>query len=250
MTSAFQQQRGAPQRRWLIAFVVLPAVIAWALLYWIGSSPSGRFFRHDDLANSQAVLPLVLVGWVVMIAAMMLPTTAPLLAVFRKVVSSRPEQHRLVGLVIAGYGAIWTMVGSFAILLDDLLHAIFSTPAPGEVSWLMVTVLAGAGVYQFTPLKKRCLTSCRSPFVFVSRHWHGGNANWEAFLLGVAHGWYCVGCCWTLMMVMFALGMGNFGWMVAIAAVMAVEKNVAKAAWLGPVIGVVLLAGAAWVAFG
>ena len=248
MTSAFQSQHGAPKRRWLVAFVVLPAVVAWLLLWWMGTSPSGRYFRHDDLDDSRTVLPLVLVGWVVMIAAMMLPTTAPLLAVFRKVVSARPERDRLVALVIAGYTAVWTLVGAVAIVADDVLHRLVPEPEDGATSWVMVTVLAGAGVYQFTPLKRRCLTSCRSPFVFVSQHWHGGNANWEAFRLGVAHGWFCVGCCWTLMMVMFALGMGSFGWMLALAAVMAVEKNVARAAWLGTVLGVVLLGSAVWVA--
>ncbi len=248
MSSAFQQQRGDGKRRWLVAFIVLPAVVAWALLWWMGSSPAGRYFRHDDLENSQVVLPLVLVGWVVMIAAMMLPTTAPLLAVFRKVVGARPERNRLVALLIAGYAAVWTLVGAVAIILDDVLHTLADTPELGDTSWVMVGVLAMAGVYQFTPLKKRCLTSCRSPFVFVSQHWHGGNANWEAFRLGAAHGWFCVGCCWTLMLVMFALGMGNLGWMLAIAAVMAIEKNVARATFLGPLIGVVLLGSAVWLA--
>ena len=250
MTSAFQPQRGSASRRWLWVIVALPALLAWILLWWIDSSPSGRYFRHDSLADDGGALPLVLVGWVVMIAAMMLPTTAPLLAVFRKVVSSRPHPGRLVGLVIAGYFAVWTLVGAAAIVADDLLHRLFDTPEPGATPWVVVAVLAGAGVYQFTPLKRKCLTSCRSPFVFVSQHWHGGDPNWEAFRLGVAHGWFCVGCCWTLMLVMFAVGMGNFGWMLVIAAVMAIEKNVASARWLGPVLGVVLCGSAMAVALG
>ena len=248
MTSAFQEQRGEHGRRTVAALVLAPALLGWALLWWMDTSPSGRWFRHDDLATSQTYLPLVLVGWVVMTAAMMLPTTAPLVAVFRRVVGGRPRPARLVAVLILGYVAVWTVVGAGAILLDDVLHALAEPPADGQTSWVMVGVLAAAGVYQFTPLKRRCLTSCRSPFVFVSRHWHGRAPGWEAFRLGVAHGWYCVGCCWTLMLVMFALGMGSWGWMLLLAAVMAAEKNIRGARWLSPVVGIALLSAAFWTA--
>ena len=109
-------------------------------------------------------------------------------------------------------------------------------------------VFVVAGVYQFTPLKKRCLTSCRSPFTFIAQRWRGGNDGWNALVLGVDHGWFCVGCCWSLMLLMFAVGMTNVGFMMLIGLVMAVEKNVARAAPLGPVLGVVLLAIARLVA--
>lgn len=81
-----------------------------------------------------------------------------------------------------------------------------------------------------------------------TQRWHGGDPNWEALGLGAAHGLFCVGCCWSLMMVVFAVGMRSFGSMIALAALMAVEKNMARAAFVGPLIGVGLFASASWLA--
>jgi predicted metal-binding membrane protein len=257
MTSAFQQARGEGRRRWVIAFIVVPAAIAWGLLWWMGSSPSARLLGHvhggtavTHHGGDTHLIPLLAVGWVVMTAAMMLPTTAPLLAVFRTVVGGRREQGRLLAMLLLGYMAAWTVVGFGAIVLDQMIHVWFTPHAAStaDIPWLTVLVLAGAGIYQFTPLKKRCVTECRSPFLFVSKYWRGGNAYGDSFRLGTMHGWFCVGCCWTLMVVMFMVGMGNLGWMFAFGAVMALEKNVARAAFLGPVVGVGLIVAAGVVA--
>ncbi len=83
-----------------------------------------------------------------------------------------------------------------------------------------------AGGYQFTSLKYRCLDKCRTPLGFIMRHWRGKNERSHAFALGVEHGAFCVGCRWALMFLMFAVGTGNVGWMLALGAVMAVDKNV------------------------
>jgi predicted metal-binding membrane protein len=213
-------------------------------MWWIGSSPAGRYFRHTNLTGDQSIVALVLAGWVVMVVAMMLPTTAPLVATFRTIVSGRRRPGRLVASLIGGYTAVWTLVGACAIAADDLMHRLVPTPRDGATPWVMVVVLAVSSVYQFTPLKRRCVDSCRSPFLFISQRWRGGAPGWEAFRIGVSHGWFCVGCCWTLMIVVFAIGMGNLGWMFVVSAVMAIEKNVARMAWIGPVLGV-LLGGAA-----
>jgi predicted metal-binding membrane protein len=101
-----------------------------------------------------------------------------------------------------------------------------------------------AGVYQFTPLKYKCLDKCRSPLSFVMEHWHGKRGEQEAFGLGVHHGLFCVGCCWSLMLLMFAVGVGNLAWMLALASVMAVEKNVSWGRRLSVPLGVVLIASA------
>ena len=86
-------------------------------------------------------------------------------------------------------------------------------------------VLAAAGLFQFSALKYRCLEQCHAPFGFVSSRWHGRAPSMEAFRLGVDHGVFCVGCCWALMLLMFVVGVGSVGWMLAIAVVMAAEKN-------------------------
>jgi predicted metal-binding membrane protein len=86
-------------------------------------------------------------------------------------------------------------------------------------------VLAGAGLFQFSALKYRCLEQCHTPFGFVVARWHGRSPSREAFRLGLEHGLFCVGCCWALMLVMFVVGVGSLGWMLVLAAAMAAEKN-------------------------
>ena len=88
-----------------------------------------------------------------------------------------------------------------------------------------IVVLAVAGVFQFSRLKYLCLEKCRTPLGFVTSHWHGPRPQREAFLLGLAHGVFCVGCCWALMLLMFLVGMGNTAWMLILGLAMAVEKN-------------------------
>ena len=99
-----------------------------------------------------------------------------------------------------------------------------------------------AGVYQFTPLKYRCLDKCRSPLSFITEHWRGRNERVQSLWLGVHRGIFCVGCCWSLMLLMFAVGAGNIGWMLVLGMVMAIEKNMPWGRRLGKPLGVLLLA--------
>ena len=99
-------------------------------------------------------------------------------------------------------------------------------------------VLAAAGLFQWSALKYRCLDQCRSPFGFVSSRWHGRSPAREAFRIGVDHGLFCVGCCWALMLMMFVVGTGSIGWMLALAAVMAAEKNLSWGRRLATPVGV------------
>ena len=82
-----------------------------------------------------------------------------------------------------------------------------------------------AGIYQFSALKYRCLEQCRSPLVFIAGRWSGRAPRRQALQLGAEHGLFCLGCCWSLMLVMFAVGVGNLGWMFMLGALMAFEKN-------------------------
>ena len=166
-------------------------------------------------------------GWVLMTAAMMLPTTLPLLDIFRRMIRNRDDRHVVISLVIAGYLLVWGLFGLAAHGLDVGLHAMAQSSL-----WLMfngwavgAAVLALAGLFQFSSLKYRCLERCRTPMSFVLRHWNGGRAGRQAFLLGAHHGLYCVGCCWALMLLMFVVGTGSVGWMLLLGAVMAAEKN-------------------------
>jgi predicted metal-binding membrane protein len=91
-------------------------------------------------------------------------------------------------------------------------------------------------------LKHFCIKKCQSPYAFIAEHWHGHKPRWDAFWLGLHHGLFCVGCCWSLMLVMFGVGMGNLAWMLVLGTVMAVEKNLPWGRRLSAPLGVLLLA--------
>jgi predicted metal-binding membrane protein len=248
-------------RSWFVPIAALLTAAAWlALLIW-QQSPYGRYLDHGNWtgigfgAGICRVFPaagwllpasLYVGGWLLMTAAMMLPTILPLLDRFERLVRDRADRRRLFALVIGGYLAAWLGFGAAAHLLDAALHAA------ARSDWLLINgwivgslVLAGAGLFQFSRLKYHCLSRCRTPFSFIARHWRGRRPLRDALLLGLDHGAFCVGCCWALMLLMFVVGAGNVGWMLGLGAVMAVEKNMPWGRRLSQPLGIVLLAGAA-----
>jgi predicted metal-binding membrane protein len=239
--------------------------LAWAALWLWGSGPYGRYLDHGGWVDGnpafavchafpggEVLVPLALYvgGWLLMTAAMMLPTTLPLLDRFSRIVSGRPDRRRLIALVVAGYLLAWLGFGIAAHLLDAELHAV----APRS-SWLLfngwaigAAIFAIAGLFQFSRFKYHCLAKCRTPLSFIAKHWHGPNPGRNALLLGLDHGVFCVGCCWAIMLLMFVVGTGSIGWMLVLGMIMAAEKNMPWGARLGRPLGGVLLAGAAIIA--
>lgn len=220
--------------------------LAWVALWIWGQSPYGRFLDHHQLAplRGGGVLALAFVGgWALMTVAMMLPTSLPLVLLFRRLVAQRPDHSRLVLLLLTGYLGVWILFGALVYLGDGALHGLAS-----QVAWLEANAwvigagtLVVAGLYQFTPLKYHCLEKCRSPLSFITEHWRGRHESAQALWLGVHHGLFCLGCCWLLMLLMFAVGLGNFGWMLALAAIMAGEKNLPWGRRLSAPLGTALL---------
>jgi predicted metal-binding membrane protein len=168
-------------------------------------------------------------AWVVMMAAMMFPSIAPMVLVYRMIERRRRDQPRLIpsgstSLFVAGYLASWTLFGLLAYALFDGVRS-FSIDA---FSWhrggpyLAGGVLLAAAIYQLTPAKDACLRRCRGPLQFLSGAWRDGPIG--AFRMGVEHGWWCVGCCWALMAALFALGVMSVPWMILVAGLIAVEK--------------------------
>ncbi len=236
-------------RRLFGALMVALVTLAWLILWVWGQSPYGRFLSHEQLGEARlggaaAILMLALVaGWTLMTVAMMLPTSLPLIMLFHTIVRRRPDATRLVNLVVAGYLGIWTLFGLLVHLSDWGLHEAVERSAWLETNaWVIgAVILALAGLYQFTPLKYQCLDKCRSPLSFIMEHWQGGRERAQAFRLGIRHGMFCVGCCWSLMLLMFAVGLGNLGWMLALGAVMAAEKNMPWGRQLSAPLGGVLV---------
>jgi predicted metal-binding membrane protein len=244
-------------RRLFTALLLAVVALAWLALWGWGRSPYGRYLNHEQLGHvrlrDDPLLALVFVaGWTLMTVAMMLPTSLPLIALFHALTRRRADRARLVALLVAGYLAVWTLFGALVHLGDWLLHRVVERSA-----WLHANAWAIgaatfllAGVYQFTPLKYRCLDQCRSPLGFIMGHWRGGRERRRALLLGLHHGLFCLGCCWSLMVLMFGVGVGSLGWMLALGATTAAEKNLPWGRRLSAPLGMALLGGALAVTLG
>jgi predicted metal-binding membrane protein len=161
--------------------------------------------------------------WVVMMAAMMLPSVAPTVGIYARMTRARDPVAPL--LFVFGYLAIWAAAGVAAYgafragraLLGDDLHW------DGAGHWLAGATLAFAAIYELTALKDACLSKCRSPLGYLMGAWRGGRAG--ALRMGAGHGAWCLGCCWALMAALFALGVMSVAWMAFVAALIALEKT-------------------------
>jgi predicted metal-binding membrane protein len=166
--------------------------------------------------------------WVTMMAAMMLPSVAPMVLVFSRVNRERARRGSLgaasTWVFVAGYLVAWTAYG----LVAYALFRVGKEAAPNFLAWnrgggyVAGAALVFAGLYELTPLKEVCLRHCRGPLHFVLGGWREGQAG--AMRMGVEHGIYCVGCCWGLMVALFALGVMSLTWTAVIAAVIFVQK--------------------------
>jgi len=209
---------------------VLGAIaVAWALALAAQATGRGRLLRHDELIHSGlplwAALGLHLLAWQVMVAAMMLPSSLPLVRLFATVSRNQERPGVAMAAFLAGYAMVWSVFGALAFLGDAQAHdTIEATP------WLATHpavigggVLALAGAFQFSSLKDRCLRECRHPGGFLLPRYQRGTR--AAFRLGRQHGLFCLGCCWAIMLVGFAAGVANLWWMAALTALMVFEKT-------------------------
>lgn len=248
----------ARHRRIFLPVLGAMVVLAWMTLWLWARSPYGRYLAHGDALSSgpaaglcraipggSPVLQAALyaLSWTLMIMAMMLPTTLSLSGAVERIVADRPHRLRVLALLYLGYVAIWSAFGLLAHGLHTLLlSGVARMPAMIGNGWLIgAATLACAGAFQFSKLKHRCLEQCRTPLSFVIGHWRGCAPEREAFALGLRHGLFCVGCCWALMLLMFVVGAGSLGWMLVLACVMAIEKNLAWGRRIGAPLGAALL---------
>lgn len=236
----------AVERAVLAGSITLLTAAAWLAL-WLADGAGYGFLHHLPGAHAHhapPALPFLFVGgWAVMTIAMMLPTTLPVIFTFHAIAGGRRDRGLLVGLAIGGYLVAWTLFGAAVYVAGQKLHqAMMSVAALEQHSWMgtpLLLLLAGA--FQFSSLKYRCLEKCRSPLSFVVEHWQGRHDAWQAFRLGLDSGIYCVGCCWALMLLMFIVGAGSLGWMLVLAIVMGIEKNVRWGRRMSAPVGVALL---------
>jgi len=195
---------------------------------------------------------LLFVMWSVMMIAMMVPSAAPMILAFVTVNQRRQAANRPfvpVAIFLFGYLAVWTAFSAVATLGEWGLHqaALLSTTMTATSTALNGGLLIAAGIFQWTPMKRACLKGCRSPLSFLMSEWRDGKAG--AFVMGLRHGAYCVGCCWFLMALLFVAGVMNLLWVAVIALFVMAEKISPKGELLARVAGVALvIAGAALLA--
>jgi len=228
------------------------SALAWISLVAWASSPYGPYLGHDTDAAAPVEAALFTAGWVLMILAMMLPSSIPLVVTFGALVRRRPRPRLLVGLLLAGYLVAWAAFGLGAWVLDRGIHAaVDALPWLAEHPQLILgSTLAIAGLWQFSPLRDRCLDECRTPLGFVVARWRGTEPRREALAMGIAHGAFCIGCCWSLMLVMFGVGMTSLALMLVLGALTAVEKNVAWGRRLSHPLGILLILAAVYAVSG
>ena len=207
----------------LIFGLLLLATIAWAVT-------GDRMASMDTGPGTDpGSLGFWLTAWVVMMAAMMFPSIAPMVVMQARIGEGKrrkgePTEAGTTALFVCGYLLTWTGAGLIGYAVIEAGQAL----SLDFLSWdragpyVAGGVITAAALYQFTPLKDVCLRHCRSPMMFLLTHWRSGRVG--ALRMGVEHGAWCVGCCWALMAALFALGVMSIGWMVLIAALIAIEK--------------------------
>lgn len=196
------------------------------------------------------VWSIALAMWWIMMIAMMTPSATPLALLYGRVVRHALRGDRAASkniyappaFLIAGYLIAWL---GFSLLAVTIQYALQNT---GLISDMMLwsrngvfsaAVLIGAGLYQLSPLKRACLRQCRGPVEFLTRHWRPGRAG--AFIMGLRHGAWCVGCCWMLMTLLLVGGVMNLVWIAVLALLVLVEKLAPHGVMVGRMVGGVLI---------
>lgn len=240
------------------AAILLVALIAWGYIATLQpiAPPSADMpsMPGMDMSGMSANAPAswtwarvlaTFAMWSVMMAAMMLPAAAPIVLLHRRTALQAHAQASPAPptiLLVLGYAVVWT---SFAVLATALQWALSNAALLTEMDALSDRRIAGAvliaaGLYQVTPFKQACLQLCRSPVAFLMRHYRPGAVG--ALRMGLGHGFYCLGCCWAAMALLFVGGVMNLFWVVGIAIFVLIEKALPFGRVFGIAIGIGALA--------
>lgn len=224
--------------------------LAWVYLLYMGWG-----MAHMEVGADMVLMPrmtdwgavdlaLVFLMWTVMMVAMMLPTALPMVLAFWSLPQQPPAHSSVLRVVafVAGYMLVWTSFSlvmtlvQWALLQARLISPMMEIRGPAFGGVLLLV----AGIFQFTPLKRACLSRCRSPFSFLMTEWRPGKGG--AWIMGLRHGLFCTGCCWSLMTMLFLLGVMNVAWIAALTVFVLIEKTWPGGQWLSPASGALLIA--------
>ena len=251
-------------RRVTVAGLVLLCLLSWwyllggagtgmsALAMTTWQFPPPRYSGSGD-AWSWSYALLMLGMWWTMMVAMMIPSAAPTILLYARVHRHHQPSSRAPHSVmfLSGYLLAWLLFSIAATLLHAALER--SGLVHGMLMWSSSAGLTGAllllaGAFQLTPLKHVCLLHCRSPAAWLARHWQSGSAG--ALRMGMRHGLFCVGCCWSLMLLLFAGGVMNLVWIAGLAIIVLLEKLLPRGEWLARGSGLLLLIAGSKLLFG
>jgi predicted metal-binding membrane protein len=241
------------QRAVILAALAAIAALAWLDLFREAADMTAAMAGMDRAMamppRGATDLVLLFAMWWVMMVGMMLPGVAPVILTFATVNRNRRargEPYVPSALFAAGYLLAWGGFSLAATLAQETFErATLLSPIDMATNsrWLGGLLFLAAGLYQFTPVKLACLHFCRSPLDFVVNHWRDGPGG--ALRMGITHGLYCLGCCWALMLLLFAVGVMNLLWVAALAIVVLAEK-LATGPWVGRAGGVLLAGYGLW----
>ena len=204
----------------------------------------------NGMAPSWTALDVALMFamWNAMMAAMMVPGSAPVVGAFATINRGRRERGAAyvpTAIFLAGYLAVWALFSALAVLLQWALQkaGLLTTMMQSGSLWLSAALFLAAGLYQFSPLKERCLDYCRSPDGFILSEWRDGG--FGAFVMGARHGLFCLGCCAALMLLLFAVAVMDLRWVAALTILVTAEKLLPGGRFWRAAIGAALLVAAA-----
>ena len=233
----------------ILTALALVFVASWAFVAWMTldmSHPAVGAMMPADAAWSPSTALAVAVMWTGMMFAMMLPSAAPMILAFDSLERGDDGSAGSRSLVFAGaYLLVWMGFSLFAAGAQWGLQAsgMLTPMIVSNSDWLTAGLLVLAGLYQLTPLKQACLRHCRTPLAFLMAEWRDGARG--AFAMGLKHGLYCAGCCWALMLLLFAAGVMNPAWILFLTVLVALEKWPRLPARLTRLLGAALIAAGA-----
>lgn len=245
-------QRMGRDRVAMVACLALVAAIGWSVLAtmsadtdMVGPAGAAALMPH----KSNVGFATVLLMWMAMIAAMMAPATGPGLSAYLMLARRRCPERSTVPAAsgfFAGYMTAWLSYAALGAFAQWTLSgaALLSPMGTSTSTWLSASIVAAAGLYQLTPLKRICVSRCRNPLLQLMGAWRDGVPG--ALQLGLKQGSWCIGCCWALMTLMFVVGLMNLVWMAVLAVFFLAEKLVPVRWQLDTAMGVLLLAAAAF----
>ena len=235
--------------------IILTALLLITLLSWLYIIYLYNQMVYMDMSALFFAMPmtpewtyidfiLLFLMWLVMMVAMMTPSVTPLVLTFATINRQRRQQHHPfvnAAYLIAGYFLVWAVFSLAATVLQWLLQqvALLNPDMKTTSKILGGVILITTGIFQFTPLKQTCLRHCRTPLDFVLQHWKEGKAG--ALKMGIENGFYCLGCCWMLMILLFVTGIMNLLWVAIIAAFVLIEKLLLQIKWIPRAAGVLLI---------